>query len=92
MAGKTTQSNTASSSVIVEETPEQTTFQIRLPKLKGENAQQTEFYSVNGRNYLLKRGEYINVPRELYEVILNSQNAEEDADRYAESVAVREPR
>lgn len=92
MAGKTTQSNTASSSVIVEETPEQTTFQIRLPKLKGENAQQTEFYSVNGKNFLLKRGEYINVPRELYEVILNSQNAEEDADRYAESVAVREPR
>lgn len=55
---------------------------VRLPRLAGQNAIQEEFYSVNFQNYIIKRGETVEVPIEVAELIENNQKAEEDALRY----------
>lgn len=67
-------------------------YTIRLPRLKGNNAQQTEFFSVNGRNYLVERGKNVTVPKEVYEVYMNSLDAEDAADEFAVSVGLKEPK
>ena len=56
---------------------------VRLPYLKGRNAIQEEFYSVNGKNYIIKRGEEVEIPIEVAEVIKNAEKDEEYAMRYA---------
>ena len=58
---------------------------VRLPRLQGQNAIQEEFYSVNGKNYLIKRGETVEIPEEVAEVIRNAEMAEEYAMNYAEA-------
>jgi hypothetical protein len=60
---------------------------VKLPKLRGINAEQTEFFSHNGKNYRIKRGEYVEIPVELEEVIRNRDDAEEAAFDYAESIS-----
>lgn len=62
---------------------EQKKVTVRLPRLNGHNADQTEFFSVNFKNYLIKRGERVEVPPELEEVIVNGEKAEEAAFEYA---------
>lgn len=59
---------------------------MRLPKLPGQNANQEEFFSVNGQNYIMKRGEPIEIPEELAEVIRNAEKAEEYALTYVEQL------
>ena len=66
------------------------TATIRLPRANGRNAVQEEFFSVNGRNYLLKRGETIEVPEEVAEVIINSERAEEFALNYVDNLSKTE--
>lgn len=58
----------------------------RLPRLPGQNANQEEFFSVNGKNYIIKRGETVEIPEEVAEVIENAQKAEEYAVRYVEDL------
>ena len=60
--------------------------EVKLPKLPGQNAIQEEFFSVNGRNYRIKRGVYVEVPEEVAEVINNAEKAEEYAMRYVEKL------
>lgn len=60
--------------------------QVRLPRLNGQNAIQEEFFSVNGKNYIIKRGENVEIPEEVAEVIRNSEKAEEYAMRYVEGL------
>ena len=55
---------------------------VRLPRLPGQNANQDEFFSVNGRNYIIKRGETVEVPLEVAELIENNEQAEEYALNY----------
>lgn len=59
---------------------------VRLPKLKGSKAIQEEFFSVNGKNYIIKRGETVEIPEEVAEVIRNAEKAEEYAMEYAEGL------
>lgn len=66
------------------------TIEVRLPRLSGVNANQDEFFSVNYKNYIIKRGEYVKVPKELYEVIRNGEKAEEAAFKFAEAQAAKE--
>lgn len=66
--------------------------QVRLPRNSGQNANQDEFFSVNFKNYIIKRGETVEIPEEVAEVIRNSEKAEEYAMQYAEEKAVREPK
>jgi len=62
---------------------EEKKVQVRLPLNKGHNADQQAFFSVNFKNYLIKRGEYVDVPESLAEVIRNGEIAEDAAFRYA---------
>lgn len=62
------------------------TVTVRLPRLPGQNAIQEEFFSVNGKNYLIKRGETVEIPEAVAEVIRNSERAEECAMRYIDGL------
>ena len=66
--------------------------EVRLPRLGGQNANQDEFFSVNFKNYIIKRGETVEIPEELAEVIRNGEKAEEYAMKYVEEKALREPK
>lgn len=56
-----------------------------IPRDPDPKAQQQEFYSVNGKNYILKKGVPLRVPIEVAEVIDNSQAAENAAYLYSQS-------
>lgn len=45
----------------------------------------TMFVGVNFKNYILKRGEWVRVPKAVAEVIRNSEIAEESAKAYAQA-------
>lgn len=54
---------------------------IRLPKAnRGEP--DTVYVGVNGRGFYVKKGQTVNVPKPVYEVLVNSLRAEEEADNY----------
>jgi hypothetical protein len=81
--------------VIMAETTKKTTnnaprVRVRLPRNAGQNANQDEFFSVNFKNYIIRRGEEVEIPEEVAEVIRNAEKAEEYAMRYAEEKAMRE--
>ena len=59
---------------------------IRLPRLRGHNARQEEFFSVNGKNYIIKRGVNVEVPSEVAEVIRNNEMAEEYAMNFIDDL------
>lgn len=59
---------------------------VKLPRLPGQNANQEEFFSVNGKNYIIKRGEEVEIPEELAEVIRNGEKADEYALRYVDGL------
>lgn len=63
---------------------------VRLPRNQGQNANQDEFFSVNGKNYLIKRGESVEIPEEVAEVIRNSEKAEEYAMHYVDGLVKAE--
>lgn len=63
---------------------------VRLPRLQGQNAIQEEFFSVNGKNYIIKRGETVEIPEEVAEVIRNSEKADEYALQYVDRLAKKE--
>lgn len=65
---------------------------VRLPRNAGQNANQDEFFSVNFKNYIIKRGETVEIPEELAEVIRNAEKAEDYAMQYIEEKAVKEPK
>ncbi len=56
--------------------------EFRVP-LKGK--EQTMFVGVNFKNYILKRGEWVRVPKEVYEVVMNAERAEETANAFAQA-------
>ena len=64
--------------------------EIKLPKNKGQNANQEEFFSVNFKNYIIRRGEYVKIPEEVAEVIENADKAEESAMRFVDSLVEAE--
>lgn len=55
-----------------------------LPRLPG-NQNQDEFFSINGKNYIIQRGKPVNIPMSLYKMILDNYQSEEDAIRFANS-------
>ena len=59
---------------------------VKLPRLPGQNAIQEEFFSVNGKNYLIKRGEEVEIPEAVAEVIRNAEKADEYAMRYVDDL------
>lgn len=64
------------------EKPKKEYVEFRVP-LKGK--EQTMFVGVNFKNWILKRGEYVRVPKEVYEVVMNAERAEETANAFAQA-------
>ena len=64
--------------------------EVRLPRNPGQNANQDEFFSVNGKNYIIKRGETVEIPEEVAEVIRNAEKAEEYAMQYIDGLTKAE--
>lgn len=64
--------------------------EVRLPRNPGQNANQDEFFSVNGRNALIKRGETVEIREEVAEVIRNAEKAEEYAMHYVDNLVKAE--
>lgn len=64
---------------------------VRLPRLSGQNAVQEEFYSVNGKNYMIKRGETVEIPEAVAEVIRNNEKAEDYAMNYIDNLKKGSP-
>lgn len=63
---------------------------VRLPRNAGQNANQDEFFSANFVNYIVKRGETVEIPEILANIIRDNEQAEEYAMKYAEEKALRE--
>lgn len=59
---------------------------VKLPRLHGQNANQEEFFSVNGKNYIIQRGVEVEIPEEVAEVIRNAEKAEEYAMTYVDGL------
>lgn len=64
--------------------------QVRLPRLNGIDAVQDAVYGLNGKNYLIKRGEYVDVPGPIAEIMRNNEQAEDYAMRYIDDLKVAE--
>lgn len=63
---------------------------VRLPRNEGQNANQDEFFSVNFKNYIIKRGVEVEIPEEVAEVIRNAEKATEYAMQYADEKAFKD--
>ena len=79
MADKTKQANNDAKRVSV-----------KLPRNNGQNANQDEFFSVNFKNYIIKRGERVEIPEALAEVIENNEKADDFAMQYIEETGFKE--
>lgn len=63
---------------------------VRLPRNAGQNANQDEFFSANFKNYVIKRGETVEIPEILANIIKDNEQAEEYAMKYADEKAFRD--
>lgn len=86
MAEKTKKTTESTVENNADNAEKETRVTVRLPRLPGQNAEQTEFFSVNGKNYRIKRSETVEVPEAVAEVIRNAEKAEEYAMRYVEKL------
>lgn len=64
--------------------------EVRLPRNKGQHANQDEFFSANFKNYIIKRGESVEIPEILAEGIRNAEKAEEYAMHYVDELVKAE--
>ena len=65
---------------------------VRLPRNNGHNANQDEFFSVNFKNYIIRRGERVEIPEALAEVIENNEKAEDYTMKYIDEKGLKEPK
>ena len=63
---------------------------VRLPRNPGQNARQEEFYSHNYKNYMIVRGETVEIPEEIANVIRDAEQAEEYAMQYVDGLVKAE--
>lgn len=63
-----------------------TRIAVTLPRNRGQNANQQEFFSHNFKNYIIQRGEEVEIPEVLAKSIKDSQKAEEYAMKYVDNM------
>ena len=59
---------------------------VKIPLMPGEKKDHAEFFSVNGRNYRIQKGIWVEVPEEIAEVIENGEKAEDYAMEYIDNL------
>ena len=62
-----------------------------LPFLEGIDSPKQEFYSINGKDYILKRGEAIELPEDVYDYIMEQEKAKLEAIKRARAIGLKEP-
>lgn len=67
------------------ESPKPQKYKLFLPKERGRHAENYMFVGINGKNYQIKRGEEVEVPYEVYETVMNSLAAQEEAESYIDA-------
>lgn len=73
-------------------TAEDEIVDLLIPYAMGsQDVEEEVFISFNFKNYIIKRGQPVKVPRAVKEIWDNSQKAEYEAHVYAKKHAVREP-
>lgn len=72
---------TASEAAVEASEKKPKTEKIMLPLIRGERNRE-QFVAVNGKTYLIKRGEEVEVPASVAEVLRHSEAAADEADRY----------
>jgi len=63
---------------------------VMLRRIPDPRASQEEFYSINFKNYLIRRGETVYVPKELKAIIDAQERAENEAIDYVNNLGIRE--
>ena len=61
--------------------------EVRLPRNNSVRGEQQEFYSLNGKNYIIKRGVPVMVPKAVAALIESNQRAEDEAAEYQDNLA-----
>lgn len=95
MAVKRTKTETANEEVFKEtkttskavrvESPKKTTRTVFIPKNPGSRTENSIFVGINGKNYQIMTGKEVEVPEEVYNIVMQSFEAAESADSYIES-------
>lgn len=63
-------------------------MRVFIPKDHANKKEADKFVGVNGKNYLIKRGEYVDVPPEVAEVILLANMNAEIAEKYIDGNSI----
>ena len=66
-------------------------LKVNLPLLPGKHASQEMFVSLNFKTYRIKRGEDVEIPESVYNVIKDSEKARNNSIRTKKRLAVKEP-
>ncbi len=93
MADKTknaTVTETATEATETTEVKKPRTVMVKLPLLREHNAEQDVYVSVNFKSYIIRRGEFVEIPEEVKEVLENSEHALDAAFKYADEKKLRE--
>jgi hypothetical protein len=70
---------------------EQKTKIVTLPLLEGDNAVQEKFVGLNGKSYIIKRGEPVEVPIGVYNILELEREAVNAAIRAKQNLAIKTP-
>ena len=73
------------------ETQKQKTRVITLPLLEGDNAVQEKFVGFNGKAYIIKRGEPVEVPEGVYNILELERKAVNAAILERSKLAIKTP-
>lgn len=68
---------------------ERKTKTLLIPRDDNPKAPTEEFFSINFKNYLIKKGEPVEVPEELYNVWMEQQKAKAEARAYLDEHPMR---
>ena len=63
---------------------------VKLPRIQGKDALQQREFSINGKIYIVKTGERVEVPIEVAKLIEDNEQAEEYALQYVEGLVQKE--
>jgi hypothetical protein len=59
---------------------------IFITKVRGHKEEDEQFVGLNGKNYLIQKGKRVSIPVEVYNVIMTSEKAKEEAQDYTDYV------
>lgn len=63
-----------------------------LPFPEGSDAPKQTFYSIAGKDYILRYGEEIELPEHVYDYIMEQERAKLDAVKRSRALSLKEPK